>query len=261
VPEQNGNQGRLAPREVVMRTRTALVVSVLLGGSLSGAAGAQGLKGDPEAIVMARRMMDQMGERAAWVNATSMHVVEESYPPDSATPLRSESWKMLREPSLWWVTQGAEGSRSFAYTRTQGWRLRDGRLTTVGDLDLRQWRGRWARNVYVMYHRLANEDPRLWLHKERDRRFLVLDADTGDRLCSFEVAAGGEIVRWASSYGPSTEEWIYGPLASFGNIRMPAWGARVHDGYRFFYRSVSLSKDSPPISFDPPAGAAARGEP
>lgn len=58
----------------------------------------------------------------------------------------------------------------------------------------------------------------------------MLDADTGDRLRSFEVAAGGEIVRWASSYGPSTEEWIYGPLASFGNIRMPAWGARVHDG-------------------------------
>ena len=237
------------------------VVAVLLSGTLVNAADAQGLKGDPEAIALARRMMDQMGERSSWVNATSMHVLEESHPPDALGPLRSESWRMLREPSLWWLTEGPEGRRSFAYTRTQGWRLRDGRLTTVSDFDLRQWRGRWARNIYVMYHRLAREDPQLWLHKERDRRFLVLDADTGDRLGSFEVAAGGEIVRWASAYGASAEEWLYGPLAAFGDIRMPAWGARVHDGYRFFYRSVALSPQAPPVSFEPPKYEAAPRKP
>jgi hypothetical protein len=35
--------------------------------------------------------------------------------------------------------------------------------------------------------------------------------------------------------------------------RMPAWGARLHDGYRFFYREVTAQANSPGVSFEPPA--------
>src|SRR5262245_2483026 len=71
-----------------------------------------------------------------------------------------------------------------------------------------------------MYHRLAREDAQLWLVKEQERRFAALDERTGEKLCAFEVTAGGAILRWSAAFGTDAEEWVYGPLADFGPLRI-----------------------------------------
>jgi hypothetical protein len=141
---------------------------------------------------------------------------------------------------------------AFASAHAQGWNLDGERLMKSSEMEVRQWGGRWPRNIYVIYHRLAREDPRLWLVKEQERRFAVLDEGARDKLCAFEVTVGGAILRWLAAFGTSFEEWIYGPLTDFGPIRMPAWGVRLQDTYRFYYREVTLSKAAPQISFEPP---------
>jgi hypothetical protein len=212
----------------------------------------QGLRGEQEAIAMARTMIQQMGGSKLWAEATTLHIVEEVHRPNVRLPYRSETWRGLREPAIWGRGHSSEINRTFARTPTQGWNLFDGTMTRLSEMEIRQWAGSWPRNVYVMYHRLAREDSRLWLVKEQERRFAVLDERSGEKLCSFEVTVGGAILRWSAAFGTNIEDWIYGPLTDFGPIRMPAWGVRLQDGYRFYYREVTLSGSPPPVSFDPP---------
>ena len=235
-----------------MRAVVLLIAAALLTPAQTPQPVREGLRGDPEALAMARTMLERMGGREVWAKAATLYIVEEVHHPGERLPYRSEAWRSLREPKIRGTAKSAELDRSFANTPEQGWSLRGGRLTTLDAMQVRQWLGRWQRNIYVMYHRLAREDPSLWLVKEQGRGFAVLDARSGERLCAFEVTAGGEVLRWSASFGVGTEEWIYGPLAEFGAVRMPAWGVRLQDSYRFYYREVRLSSSPPPVSFDPP---------
>jgi hypothetical protein len=214
--------------------------------------GGQQLRGDPDAIALARVMIGRMGDPALWASASTLHVIEEVHRPDVRTPYRSETWRSLVEPRIWYRGRPGGTERTFARTPDGGWDLRGGVLRRSSNLELRRWLGYWPRNVYVMYHRLAREDSTLWLVKTSERRFAVLDAGSDEKLCEFEVTAAGELLRWSASFGLETEEWIYGPLVDFGPIRMPAWGTRLQDGYRFYYRAVTLSDSTPPVSYDPP---------
>jgi hypothetical protein len=245
---------------VCLRRTLTGVLAVGCATIVAAAQSPPGMRGEQEAIAMARTMMDRMGDRKLWSQSTTLHIVEEVHRASGTSPARSESWRLLREPSIWWQSVSDAGTRSFAYTQHQGWTSADGRITPASAFDVRQWQGRWPRNVYVMYHRLAREDSSLWLVRDGERRFLVLDANTGERLCSFEVSGAGDIVRWTASFGTDAEEWIYGPLKTFGRVRMPDWGVRLHDNYRFYYRSVELSASPPPVSFEPPSGVALRQE-
>lgn len=212
----------------------------------------QGLRGDPEAVAMARAMIQQLGGSKLWAEATTLYIIEEVHRPNVRLPYRSETWRSLREPAIWFRAQSTEINRNFARTATQGWNLNNGTLTRMNERELRQWNGYWPRNIYVMYHRLAREESQLWLVKEQERRFAVLDERTGEKLCAFEVTVAGAILRWSAAFGTDVEEWIYGPLTDFGPLRMPAWGVRLQDNYRFYYREVTLSKTAPPVSFEPP---------
>ncbi len=214
---------------------------------LAGAspAGAQSMQGDPDALAIAQTMIERMGGSAIWARATTMNTIEEAHAASRRLPTRSESWRWLDEPTIWGHTQSEETDRYFASTAKAGWRLTDGTLTHLTDVEMQEWRGRWRGNLYVMYHRLAKQDPRLRLAREGGRRVGVHDAQTAERLCWFEVSASGEITKWGAAFGGESEEWVYGPLADFGPIRMPAWGARVDGTYRFRYLSVSLSSGLP----------------
>src|SRR5262245_58947581 len=113
----------------------------------------QGLRGDSEAIAMARTMIQQMGGSKLWAEAMTLRIVEEVHRPNERLPYRSETWRSLHEPSIWGRSQSAEVNRTFARTQAQGWNMDDGKLTKSSEMEVRQWVGRWPRNIYVMYHR------------------------------------------------------------------------------------------------------------
>ena len=208
---------------------------------------AQGLRGDSAAVAMARAMIDRMGSRDHWTRARVMYVVEEVHRPNSAVPYRSESWRWLQRPEIRYRgvapvdgRPDEQKERAFHWTASTGWSATGGIARPSTNDELRRWAGAWPRNVYVMYGRLAREDRTLSLATLGPRRFAVSDAATGTQLSEFEVSENGSVVRWSTSGEGEQEEWIYGPLRDFGPIRMPDWGARVSDGYRFYYRSIVL---------------------
>jgi hypothetical protein len=204
---------------------------------------------DPAAVALAKRMIDQMGKRAAWASARALYVSEEV---ESATagaaPERNESWKSFNPPGLWFTVPARD--MEFAYSSAGGWRREGSTITRMSAGQLQQRLAGWRGNIYVMYHRLAAEERELRIVSQGERRFVVLDDRSGEQLCWFEVTSDGQLFRWGRSYGRETEEWLYGPPAAFGDIRLPAWGTRLQDGYRFRYLKAELSTSAPPISFE-----------
>jgi hypothetical protein len=234
---------------MAMRTMCAALLGLA---AAAMPAAAQGLRGDSAAIAMARTMIERMGGRAPWAAATVMRVVEDVHPANARQSHRSDGWRGLTEPELWWRTRTPEGERIIARSASGGWERRNATVTPSTVAGRRRWQGYWPRNIYVMYGRLAREDSLLELARDGERGFAVLDAASGELLGRFEVTAGGELYRWSATFGVDSETWIYGPLVDFGPIRMPTWGVRLDDGYRFFYREVVLSRDRIPVSLDVP---------
>jgi hypothetical protein len=225
-----------------------------IGLSLIGSAlGAQAtLRGDTAAVAMARAMVERLGGREVWAAAKTLHIVEEVHRPDVRLPYRSETWRSFDAPMIWGRSSSSEIERRFARTQTSGWNSDAGVVRLETPMEHRRWLGYWPLNIYVMYHRLAREDTTLWIASVGERRFTVLDAATSAHLGSFGVTVSGEIVSWRASYALEEEEWIYGPSIAFGAIRMPAWGTRLGDRYRFHYREVLLTDRPPPVSYEPP---------
>ena len=222
--------------------RIALSLVLVWHTASSAVAPAQGLRGDDDAVAMARRLIDRLGGAERWGRVRALHIVEEVHRADMAEPYRSESWRSLREPSIWFQAAPGGRRRAFARTVSGGWEVRGDSITSLPAADLRRWRGYWPRNIYVMFGRLAREDSLLELSTLGDRRFAVVDAVGGERLGEFELTIDGDLLRWSTAFGLESEEWIYGPLIAFGSVRMPAWGVRLRDGYRFYYREVTASE-------------------
>lgn len=204
---------------------------------------------DPAAVALAKQLIDHMGNRAPWAEARALYVSEEvENAAAGAAPERNESWKGFNPPGLWFAVPASD--MEFAYSRAGGWRREGSTITRMTAAQLQQRLAAWRGNIYVMYHRLAAEERELRLVSQGERRFVVLDDGSGEQLCWFEVRSDGQLFRWGRSYGRETEEWLYGPLTAFGNIRLPAWGTRLQDGYRFRYLKAELSTSAPPISFE-----------
>lgn len=210
------------------------------------------MHGSRDAVEMARTMIARMGGAEVWRRTTWLHIVEEVYRASDSHTSRSETWRSLTGPRIWGRSQSPASEQTFASTPDGGWRLTDGTLAILTDFERLEWLGRWRRNLYVMYRRLAVDDPALRVTREGERRLVVYDALTAERLCWFDVNAVGEIVKWGAAFGSGSEEWVYGPLVQMGEVRMPAWGTRVDGSYRFRYISVTPAHNEPALSFDPP---------
>jgi hypothetical protein len=211
------------------------------------------LRGDAAAIALARRMIDQMGDRQAWATARWIYTAERAFYASRPDPVDVAFWRATTVPSEWGriVTTGLH--RLYAWTTTGGWRLLNGERAQYTREQIQERLGWWPGEIYVMYHRLAKEDEALRLVTDGERAFVALDDVTGAHLGRFEVAASGELVRWTHFYGMDRVEYVYGPLKSFGAIRMPDWGALTDGDFRFYYTEVRLrSEPEPPVSLDPP---------
>ncbi|HYE88975.1 MAG TPA: hypothetical protein VEA16_21640 [Vicinamibacterales bacterium] len=210
-------------------------------------------KGDPKAATLARRMMDLMGDRQSWVNARWIYTAERAYFTNRPDPVDVAFWRATQEPAEWARVSTTGFTRASAWTAKGGWEHRNDDKRTYSREEMQNRLGWWPGEIYVMYHRLAKEDEQLRLVLSSERSFTVLDDATGAHLGVFEVGASGELVRWIRFFGTSRVEYVYGPLKSFGKIKMPDWGTIVDGTFRFYYTDVQLrSEAAPPVSLDAP---------
>ena len=214
---------------------------------------AQGMKGDTAAITLARRLIERMGGAEQWSKANWIYARERASYAQFDSTADAEFWRRTDAPAQWVRVRSAQIDRLGAWTATSGWDYRDGQLTVKDRAAMQSVLGWWPGEIYVMYVRLARNDPKLRLVASPPRSFTVLDDDTGENLGEFHVSASGELVRWVRRHGTNAVDYIYGPLKQFGPIRVPDWGALTSGAFRFYYTDFRLSERAPAdISFTPP---------
>ncbi|NVJ98846.1 MAG: hypothetical protein HWE25_11880 [Alphaproteobacteria bacterium] len=198
------------------------------------------LKGDEKAISLAHEMLDAMGGRDVWSNAVWMHVVERSYSPSQKKALRHEAWRGLQVEKARYTTANEDIAYEQAWDADAGWRIRNGEYQQFDEERHRLETDFWYREIYTMYHRLAAGDPALTLTLNGDRGFRVADVNSGAPLGSFTISAEGGVLVWSSGDSEFDVTYVYGPLRSFGQIRLPEWGAQTNGGWRFNYVEATL---------------------
>lgn len=202
------------------------------------------LQGDEAAIGLARQMIEAMGGRKVWSEAVWMQVKERSYAPNQPNALAHEAWRGLQVMQARYTTKNQDVSYEQAWNRDGGWRVLNGECLQFDEVRHGQETDFWHREIYTMYHRFAAGDSDLRLRSTGERAFRVEHAETGEPLGSFSVSAEGGVLVWSSGITDDDVTYVYGPLKSFGEISLPAWGAQTNGGWRFNYLEATLH-DSP----------------
>jgi len=198
------------------------------------------LQGDDAAIALANDMVAAMGGKEVWAKAVWMHVKERSHAPSQRLPLAHQAWRGLQVPKARYTTENADVSYRQAWDIKAGWRVLNGDYLQFdeerhgGEVDF------WHREIYTMYHRFAVGDEALTLTSTGERGFKVEHTETGAPMGTFTVGVDGGILVWSSGSGEDDVTYVYGPLKSFGDIKLPEWGAQTNGGWRFNYLDATL---------------------
>lgn len=231
---------------IASRRRLLRLVSALALFGIAAPVVNADLQGDEAAIGLANKMVAAMGGKEIWANAVWMHVKERSHAPNQRLPLAHEAWRGLQVPKARYTTENADVSYRQAWDTKAGWRVLNGDYLQFdedrhgGEVDF------WHREIYTMYHRFAAGDEALKLTSTGERGFKVEHAETGAPLGTFTVSADGGILVWSSGSGEDDVTYVYGPLKSFGAIKLPAWGAQTNGGWRFNYLDATLHTSQMP---------------
>jgi hypothetical protein len=215
---------------------------------------ATGLRGDPAAIADARAMVETMGGVAIWRDTASVHFVHEwdiANRPDRY--LEHEILDLTGPRS--WVTMDSEiYSRTRAYSPEHGyWSITNGEFTRGSDESLANAMERAPYSIYRLARTIAREDNLEIRYGTReglpDFPALEFVGPDGEPRGWIIVNARKEPIIWA------TTQYIYvfGPLARFGNLKVPNWATTSDGLVRYEMVSLNGSPQRPELAlFAPP---------
>ncbi len=207
------------------------------------------LQGDKEAIALADEMVAAMGGHEIWASAHWMYAEERSFSGRRKLGLDYKGWRDLRTPRGKYQVESPEISYQQSWTTEGGWRVLDGDYETFDAERLANEVDFWPREIYTMYHRFAAGDSDLRLIHEEGRKFRVEHAETAAPLGTFTISLEGGPLIWSSGDTDEDVTYVYGPLKSFGPIKLPAWGGQTSGGWRFNYVDAKLYHEAPPADF------------
>jgi hypothetical protein len=211
------------------------------------------LNGTPEALTAVDRLLEQLGGRAVWAGARTLHVRERAWHPRYGGPIEADFWRDLERPAYHSRLTGPGLDRVTAWDAQGGWHLREGQLSRMSGEELMTEISGWRQEPYRIYHRLALRDAELAVDLADGGRLVVLDRERRT-LCWFVLDASGAPLKWGNVFGGRVSEHTYGPLVSFGSFRMPAWGTSADASWRFEYVTIEGSEE--PLRLPtPPTGA------
>ena len=216
---------------------------------------ATGLRGDPAAIADARAMVEAMGGLAIWRDTASVHFVHE--------------WDFVNRPDRYleheildltgprsYVTMDSEiYSRTRAYSPEHGrWSITNGEFARDSEESLTNSLERAPYSIYRLARTIGRDDGSLEVRygtREGLPGFPALEfaGPDGEPRGWIIVNARKEPVIWA------TTQYIYvfGPLARFGNLKVPNWATTSDGLVRYEMVSLTGSPQRPELTlFAPP---------
>jgi len=210
---------------------------------------AMGLRGDPAAIADARAMVETMGGLAVWRDTQSVHFVHE--------------WDFVNRPDRYleheildltgprsYVTMDSEiYSRTRAYSPEHGrWSITNGEFAQDSEESLADSLERAPYSIYRLARAVARDDSELEIrYGTRDGvpAIPTLEFAGSDGVAHgwIMLNARKEPIIWA------TTQYIYvfGPLARFGNLRVPNWATTNSGLVRYEMVSLTGSPQRPEL--------------
>lgn len=232
--------------------RTLLLLLLLGLVPQAGSAESSGLRGDAQSIARAEELVERVGGKEIWAALASLHLTQRFYIASRREPVVHDEWIDFQTPRLMVTIQSEVTSRRRAYDDRGGWHLRDGVLTKFTDEELANERGFWKRDMFRILHLIAAEDPGIELRMNTANRLEIIDQASGELLCWFQLNVRSEPILWGATVGNESLQFLFGPLAEFGGLRLPAWGSFTDGSWRFNMLDARGSRLPPQVSYDPP---------
>jgi hypothetical protein len=224
-------------------------------GSTGYADESNGLRGDPDAISDARAMVETMGGMAVWRDTESVHFVHEWDIANRHDRYLEHEILDLTGPRSYVTMDSEIYSRKRAYSPEHGyWSITNGEFALGSEESLANAMERAPYSIYRLARAVARDDHAF------EVRYGTRDGLPGMPALEFADSSGvphgwiilnvrKEPVIWA------TTQYIYvfGPLARFGNLKVPDWATTSSGLVRYQMVSLTGSPQRPELElFAPP---------
>lgn len=241
---------------MTFEVRTFLLALVLTA-PMSGVNAADGLLGDPAAIADARAMVESIGGSAVWAQTESVHFVHEWDFVNRPDRYMENEILDLTGPRSWVSMKSEIHDRVRAYSPEFGyWSVTNGEFARGSDESLANAMERAPYSIYRLARSVARDDNSIQIH------YGTIDGIGGPPALEFRdqdnvprgwilLNARKEPVIWATTQ----YVYVFGPLARFGNLRVPNWATTSNGLVRYEMVSLTGSQIRPDQRlFAPPEG-------
>ena len=232
------------------RSRRAGGVAAVVGLAALGVTAPAIVAQAPAADAVVDALLEQVGGRDVWADATGFHMVE--ILEDAALPLPAirEYWVDFRRPRVMERTTTHAVKQLQALDGDRGWIVRDGVHSPWSPDQVAGWRGFWPGIPTRVFHLLAARDPSV-----------AVALRDGNRL---DISIDGRFAVWIAvdeegvpvAYGREeahTYTHFLGRMEAYGPVRLwtaayepgDAWKVTMVD-YELFYGEL-------PVDFGPPS--------
>lgn len=223
------------------------------------------LTGDTAAVSLAERMLTTLGGRDAWAGARTIAVDLRGHHATDPEPWIESYWIDLVVPRGRYQIRAGASERVIAWTTAGGWESRDGAVEDQSPKRHALEQAYWMAELTVLFRRLAASKPATRLALDTTETGLATltlrDPHTGDTVARLTLDAAARPIHWAALVTGQTFQRILGPLADYGGLRLPRWGATPDGVWRYEHLRVALSDQPPTVSFARPDPGRPRGKP
>lgn len=199
-----------------------------------------GLRGDPAAIRDAMAMVETMGGAAIWSRLKSVHFVHRWHPWHRVDSYLEDEILDLTGPRSWVKMESEIHHRQRVYSPEHGyWTVENGQFARGSDEQLKNALERAPYHFCRLARRIAIADPdlevRLGPGDIPETRRLEFYGPDGVMHGWIILNARKEPIVWATTQ----YRYTFGPMARFGNLRVPNWA--VYENGVTSYEMISLT--------------------
>ncbi len=194
-------------------------------------------------------MLEAVGGRDVWREATGFTMTEILYSDQRDLPVVREYWVDFKTPRIMETAKAVGLRQTRALNRNAGWTLRDGDLTAWETGAVNGWKSFWPGIPTRIFHLLASDDPGLSV-KWRDG---VMDFFIDEKRVVW-IATNEEGI--PDAYGREdrhSDTHFLGKTLAYGDVNL--WSEAIEPGgdWRVVMVDYTLLKEPHSISFEPPA--------
>lgn len=233
-----------------------LLLTLALTAVISSVAADDGMRGDPTAIADARAMVETMGGIAVWAQLESVHFMHEWDIVNRVDRYLENEILDLTGPRSWVTMKSEIHSRVRAYSPEHGyWSITDGKFSRGSGTSLANAMERAPYSIYRLARSIARNDNSLQIY------FGAIDGIKGPPALEFRdndnvphgwilLNTRKEPVIWATTQ----YVYVFGPLARFGNLRVPNWATTSNGLVRYEMVSLVGNNERPALELFAPPG-------